>query len=329
MLVYQNLGAIIKHLGIGLHLKVEETLKVVQKSDHSWNPSSFLDFKHFVCSTCQKCVFNANHDACTTKILKEVNSRAKIQPNKTRNNNKLVDPTSHTQKPSRKIVTGHSFLPISLPLCMRKQTLLDLSLGLHISQSPRGIFLNQSKYAIESLIKYGMESCDLVDTLMVKKYKLDEDPQRKSVDLTKLSWHGGHPYVSHIQSTGPGTVTRGLWYSKDSAIALTAFTDADHVGCQDTKQSTSGSMQLLGDTLVSWLSKRQKSVAFSSMGAEYISLSGCCAQVLWMRSQLTDFGLVFNKIPMYCDNKSAITLCCNNVQHSRSKHIEIRYHFIK
>ncbi|GKC51896.1 hypothetical protein Tco_1074641 [Tanacetum coccineum] len=117
--------------------------------------------------------------------------------------------------------------------------------------------------------------------------------------------------------------------SKDSAIALTAFVDVDHAGCQDTRRSTSRSMQLLGDRLVSWSSKRQKSAAISSTEAEYIALSGCCAQVLWMRSQLTDYGLGFNKIPMYCDNKSAIALCCNNVQHSRSKHIDIRYHFIK
>ncbi|GJV52197.1 retrovirus-related pol polyprotein from transposon TNT 1-94 [Tanacetum coccineum] len=74
---------------------------------------------------------------------------------------------------------------------------------------------------------------------------------------------------------------------------------------------------------------RQKSAAISSTEAEYIALSGCCAQVLWMRSQLTDYGFGFNKIPMYCDNKSAIALCCNNVQHSRSKHIDIRFHFIK
>ncbi|GJZ52400.1 hypothetical protein Tco_0606915, partial [Tanacetum coccineum] len=94
-------------------------------------------------------------------------------------------------------------------------------------------------------------------------------------------------------------------------------------------ESTSGSMQLLGDRLVSWSSKRQKSVAISSMEAEYIAMSGCCAQILWMRSHLTEYGLGFNKIPMYCDNKSAIALCCNNVQHSRSKHIDIRFHFIK
>ncbi|GKB52264.1 hypothetical protein Tco_0903017 [Tanacetum coccineum] len=66
-----------------------------------------------------------------------------------------------------------------------------------------------------------------------------------------------------------------------------------------------------------------------STKAEYIALSGCCAQILWMRTQLTDYGLVFNKIPLYCDNKSVIALCCNNVQHSRSKHIDIRHHFIK
>ncbi|GJU46957.1 hypothetical protein Tco_1204223 [Tanacetum coccineum] len=117
--------------------------------------------------------------------------------------------------------------------------------------------------------------------------------------------------------------------SKHIDIALTAFADADHAGCQDTRRSTSGSIQLLGDRLVSWSSKRQKSAAISSTEAEYIALSGCCAQVLWMRSQLTDYGFGFNKIPMYCDNKSAIALCCNNVQHSRSKHIDIRFHFIK
>ncbi|GJR10169.1 retrovirus-related pol polyprotein from transposon TNT 1-94 [Tanacetum coccineum] len=178
---------------------------------------------------------------------------------------------------------------------------------------PRGIFINQSKYALESLKKYGFDSCDPVDTPMVEKSKLDEDKEGKAVD------------PSHYH----GTVHRGLWYPKDSSIALTAFADADHAGCQDTRRSTSGSMQLLGDRLVSWSSKRQKSVAISSTEAEYIALSGYCAQILWMRSQLTDYGFGFNKIPMYCDNKSAIALCCNNVQHSRSKHIDIRFHFIK
>ncbi|GJU97175.1 hypothetical protein Tco_1326446 [Tanacetum coccineum] len=121
----------------------------------------------------------------------------------------------------------------------------------------------------------------------------------------------------------------GLWYSKDSCIELTAFADADHASCQDTRKSTSSSIQLLGDRLVSWSFKKQKSTTISNTKAEYIALSGCCAQILWMRSQLTDYGLGFNKIPLYCDKKSATALCCNNFQHSRSKHIDIRYHFIK
>nr|GEU99812.1 hypothetical protein [Tanacetum cinerariifolium] len=115
----------------------------------------------------------------------------------------------------------------------------------------------------------------------------------------------------------------------DSSVAIIAFAYADHVGCQDTRRNTSGRLQFLGERLISWSSKRQKSAAISSMEAKYIALSRCCAQILWMRSQLTDYGLGFNKIPMYCDNKSAIALCCNNVQHSRSTHIDIRYHFIK
>nr|GEW24015.1 hypothetical protein [Tanacetum cinerariifolium] len=89
----------------------EETLKAVQKTDHYRNPSSFLDSKHFICSTCQKCVLNANYDACITKFLKEVNSRIKVQSRKTRNSNKPVEPKIHTQKPGRQIVTGHRFSP--------------------------------------------------------------------------------------------------------------------------------------------------------------------------------------------------------------------------
>ncbi|GJW14536.1 hypothetical protein Tco_0018669 [Tanacetum coccineum] len=79
----------------------------------------------------------------------------------------------------------------------------------------------------------------------------------------------------------------------------------------------------------SWSSKKQKSTAISTIEAEYIAMSGCCAQILWMRSQLTDYDFAFNKILLYCDNRNAIPLCCNNVQHSRSKHINIRHHFIR
>nr|GFA66597.1 Gag-Pol polyprotein [Tanacetum cinerariifolium] len=112
-------------------------------------------------------------------------------------------------------------------------------------------------------------------------------------------------------------------------MSLTAYSDADHARCQDTRRSTSGSAQFLGDKPVSWSSKKQKSNAISSTKVEYIALSGCRVQILWMRSQLTDYRFQFNKIPLYYDHKSAIALCCNNVQHSRAKHIDVCYHFIK
>ncbi|GJT26782.1 hypothetical protein Tco_0907057 [Tanacetum coccineum] len=163
-----------------------------------------------------------------------------------------------------------------------------------------------------------------LDTSMVEKSKLDEDKEGKAVDPSHY-----HGMIGTLLYLTAKPYEWGLWYLKDSSIELIVFADADHAGCQDTRRSTSGSIQLLGDRLASWSSKRQKSIAISSMEAEYIALFGCCAQVLWVRSQLTDYGFGFNKISMYCDNKSAIALCCNNVQHSRSKHIDIRFYFIK
>nr|GFB28596.1 hypothetical protein [Tanacetum cinerariifolium] len=179
---------------------------------------------------------------------------------------------------------------------------------------------------------------ELLDTLMVEKSKLDEDKEEKPVDLSHYhdmistllyltasrpdlqfaicmcARYQARPTEKHVHAVKRifrylrGTVNQGLCYPKDSSIALTAFADADHAGCQDTHRSTSGSVQFLRERLISWLSKRQKSATISSTEAEYIALSCCCAQILWMRS---------NKIPMYCNNKSAIALCCNNVQHSR------------
>ncbi|GJV88598.1 putative reverse transcriptase domain-containing protein [Tanacetum coccineum] len=140
-----------------------------------------------------------------------------------------------------------------------------------------------------------------VDTPMVERTKLDEDLSGIPVDQTQYR----------------------------SMIGSLMYLTANHAGCQDTRRSTSGGAQFLGDKLVSWSSKKQTSTSISSTEAEYIAMSGCCAQILWMRSQLSDYGFAYNHIPLYCDNKSVIALCCNNVQHSRSKHIDIRHHFIR
>ncbi|GJY76246.1 retrovirus-related pol polyprotein from transposon TNT 1-94 [Tanacetum coccineum] len=155
-----------------------------------------------------------------------------------------------------------------------------------ISQNPRGIFINQSKYALESLKKYGFDSCDPVDTPMVEKSKLDEDKEGKAVD------------PSHYR---------------------------------DTRRSTSGSMQFLGDRLVSWLSKRQKSVAISSTKAKYITLRpSVVPKPLNEITSYTRLWLWIHKIPMYCDNKSAIGLCATTYTNFQfPKNIDIRFHLIK
>ncbi|GJY28705.1 hypothetical protein Tco_0404472 [Tanacetum coccineum] len=146
-----------------------------------------------------------------------------------------------------------------------------------------------------------MESSDPVDTSM----PVGLDLHFGFCYLCMYARYQAKPTEKHLHDVKRifkylrGTVNRGLWYPKDSSIALTAYADANHAGCQDTRRSTSGCMQLLGDRLVSWSSKRQKSAAISSTEAKYIALSGCCAQVLWMRSQLTDYGLGFNKIPIF------------------------------
>ncbi|GKA73159.1 retrovirus-related pol polyprotein from transposon TNT 1-94 [Tanacetum coccineum] len=151
-----------------------------------------------------------------------------------------------------------------------------------VDPTPRGIFINQAKYALETLKKYGMDLSNPADTPMAK-------PSKKHLEAIKRVFR----YLK-------GTINMGLWYPKDNIMSLTAYADANNVGCYDSRRK-----------------------------AEYVAMSGCYAQILWMRSQLKDYGFEFNKIPLYYDNKSAIALCCNNVQHSRSKHIEILHHFIQ
>nr|GEY44669.1 retrovirus-related Pol polyprotein from transposon TNT 1-94 [Tanacetum cinerariifolium] len=235
----------------------------------------------------------------------------------------------------------------------------DIIFGIQINQSPRSIFINQAKYAQEILIKHGMTSCDNVGTPMATKH-LDANLSRTLIDQTKyrsmvralMYLTASRPDIMHatcycaryqakltekhltavkqIFRYLKDTIHMGLWYSKDTSFELTAFSDSDHAGYLDSRKSTSGGIQFLGgDKLVNWSSKKHNCTSMSSAEAEYVSLSTFCAQVLWMRTQLTDYGFYFDKIPMYCDSKAAIAISCNPVQHSHTKHIDVRYHFIK
>nr|GEV77623.1 hypothetical protein [Tanacetum cinerariifolium] len=153
-----------------------------------------------------------------------------------------------------------------------------------------------------------------------RKPKLDADLSGNPVDQTD--------YRSKIGSQMYLTSSR-LDIVQADFSKLTTFSDADQAGCIDSRKSTSGEIQLLGDKLVSRMAKKQNCTAMSSTEVEYVALSASCAQVMWMRTQLQDYGFNYNKIQLYCDSQSAISMSCNPVQHSRTKHIHTRYHFIK
>ncbi|GJS49936.1 reverse transcriptase domain-containing protein [Tanacetum coccineum] len=188
--------------------------------------------------------------------------------------------------------------------------------------------------------KHGMEKCDIINTTMATT-KLDAGLQDTPVDQTMYrSIIGGITYLTasrldiayatfvcaryqarptdkHLKEVKRifrylrQTINMGLWCSKDSGFELITYADADHAGCNDDCKSTSGGIQFLRDKLVSWSSKNQDCAAMSYTKAEYVSLSACCAQVIWMRIQLLDYGFRFNKIPIYCDSKSAIAISYN------------------
>ncbi|GJV58785.1 retrovirus-related pol polyprotein from transposon TNT 1-94 [Tanacetum coccineum] len=208
------------------------------------------------------------------------------------------------------------------------------------------------------LQKHGVEKCDPISTPMAT-VKLDVDLQGTQVDQTKYrsmieglmyltasrpdiafatfvcARYLARPTKKHLKEVKRifrylrQTINMGLWYSKDSGFEVIAYSDADLAECDDDCKSTSGGIQFLKDKLVSWSSKKQDCTSISTAKAEYVSLSACCAQVIWMRTQLLDYGFRYTKIPIYCDSQSAIAISCNPVQHSRTKHINIRYHFIK
>ncbi|GJX67315.1 retrovirus-related pol polyprotein from transposon TNT 1-94 [Tanacetum coccineum] len=210
---------------------------------------------------------------------------------------------------------------------------------LHVNLSPCGIFINQSNYVLEILKKYGMETCDPIGTPMEIKYKLDLDKNGTLVDATKYRSMIGA--LMYLTSSRPNIVHATCLCARyqamptekhlkeDSGFKLNGFSNADYAGCRDSLKSTSGATQFLGEKLVGWSSKKQDSMTLSSVEAEYVSLSACCTQVIWMRTQLTDYGFHFNKIPIYCDSTSTIAISDNPIQHSRTKHIAVRYHFIK
>ena len=236
---------------------------------------------------------------------------------------------------------------------------LTYFLGLQVKQLKEGIFICQSKYSIDMMKKFNLEGYGKeVKTPLpsgkmsyaVGDKRISESKYRKLIGsllyLTAsrpdIQYAVGlcarfqvSPMKSHYQTAlhilkyVKSTIHVGLWYPRGGDLTLRGFCDADYAGCTVTRKSTSGTLTFFGDCLVSWFSKKQPSVAQSSTEAEYISAGCLCAQLLWMQQQLRDYGLIQKETNMFVDNKSAIALTENSMFHSRTKHIDIRHHFIR
>jgi hypothetical protein len=136
--------------------------------------------------------------------------------------------------------------------------------------------------------------------------------------------------VTRIFKYLKGTMTYGLWYPRNQNFQLTAYSDADWANCVDERKSTSGGAFFLGDSLVAWISKKQGSISLSTTEAEYIAVATCCTQILWMIQTLADLKVNYtDPITIHCDNTSAISVSKNLVLHSKTKHIPIKYHFLR
>ncbi|GJT78469.1 hypothetical protein Tco_1045194 [Tanacetum coccineum] len=228
-----------------------------------------------------------------------------------------------------------------------------------VKQQPDGIFISQDKYVADILKKFDFLSIRTATTPIESNKPLVKDEDGVDVDV--------HVYRSMIGSLMYLTASRpdimfavcacarfqvtpkashlnavkrifrylkhqpklGLWYPRDSPFELEAYSDSDYGGASLDRKSTTGGCQFLGRRLISWQCKKQTIVANSTTEAEYVAAANCCGQVLWIQNQMMDYGFNFMNTKIHIDNESTISVIKNPVAHSRTKHIEIRFHFIR
>jgi hypothetical protein len=236
---------------------------------------------------------------------------------------------------------------------------LGYFLSLQIKQIKNDTFVNQGKYIKDMLKKFEMDDAKAISTPMGINRNLDSDASGNMVDqmmyrskigsllymtasrldvmfsVCMCARFQASPTESHLKATKrilrylKHTQNIGLCYPKGANFELIGYSNSDYAGCKVETKNTSGTCQLLGRSFVSWSSKKQNSVTLSTVEAEYISVGSCCAQLLWIKATLNDFGIKFKQVPLLCDNESAVKLTNNPVQHSRTKHIDVHHHFIR
>ncbi|GJR17363.1 retrovirus-related pol polyprotein from transposon TNT 1-94 [Tanacetum coccineum] len=215
------------------------------------------------------------------------------------------------------------------------------------------------RYIKEMLKKFGLEDSKPMKTPMSSDTKLTKDKECESVDSTKYRGMIGSllyltasrpdimfsvclytrfqedPKTSHLEAVKriflyiKRTTHLGLWYLKGTGIETVVYSKSDHAGDYVDRKSTSGICTFVGCCLTSWFSKKQTTLAISTTKAEYVSAGKACQQALWMKQALIDYDVRLDDVPIMCDNKGAIDLRKNSMRHSRTKHIEIRHHFLR
>jgi hypothetical protein len=236
---------------------------------------------------------------------------------------------------------------------------LNYFLGFQVKQLKDGTFISQTKYTQDLLKRFGMKDAKPAKTPMGTDRHVDLNKGGKSVDqkayqsmigsllylcasrpdimlsVCMCARFQSDPRECHLVAVKRilrylvATPCFGIWYPKGSTFDLIGYSNYDYAGCKVDRKSTSGTCQFLGRSLVSWSSKKQTSVSLSTAEAEYVAVGQCCAQLLWMRQTLWDFGYNLSKVSFLCDNESAIRMADNPVEHNRTKHIDIRHHFLR
>ncbi|GJX99846.1 hypothetical protein Tco_0356865 [Tanacetum coccineum] len=232
-------------------------------------------------------------------------------------------------------------------------------LGLQVKQKTDGIFISQDNYVADMLKKFDLASVKTAITLMETKMTLTKDEEADEVDVHLYRSMIGSlmyltasrpdimfavyvcsrflvtPKTSHLNVVKrifkylKGKPNLGLWYPRESSFHLEAYSNSDYAGANLDRKSTTGGCQFLGSRLISWQCKKQTIVATSTTEAEYVAAASCCGQVLWIQNQMLDYGFNFMNTKIHIDNESTICIVKNPVYHSKTKHIEIRHHFIR